>query len=107
VREDELRLLQDKERDVLLNVQRGERPWTEVNAWRLRLLKELDEAFASTELPGRPDYNWANEFLLKARKQMDIPLNPPLNCYAATRRYATRTESTAKRQWRPKRSNPG
>ncbi len=27
------------------------------------------EAFASTQLPERPDYAWANEFLLKARRQ--------------------------------------
>jgi len=44
--------------------------WREVNAWRLRLHKEFDEAFARTRLPERPDYNWANEFLLKARREM-------------------------------------
>ena len=35
----------------------------------LRLHKEFDEAFGSTQLPERPDYEWANEFLLKARRQ--------------------------------------
>ena len=35
---------------------------------RVRLRKDFDEAFASTQLPERPDYAWANEFLLKARK---------------------------------------
>jgi uncharacterized protein len=45
-------------------------PWPEVNAWRLSLHKDFDEAFASTELPERPDYAWANEFLLKARREM-------------------------------------
>ena len=44
--------------------------WREVNAWRLRLHKQFDEAFASTRLPDRPDYAWANEFLLQARRQM-------------------------------------
>jgi hypothetical protein len=44
----------------------GKRPWAEVDAWRVRLHKEFDEAFASTKLPERPDYNWANEFLLKS-----------------------------------------
>jgi hypothetical protein len=34
------------------------------------LHKEFDEAFATTKLPERPDYNWANGFLLTARKQM-------------------------------------
>jgi hypothetical protein len=59
-----------EERDALLTIKRGERPWPDVNAWRLRLHEEFDEAFASTRLPERPDYNWANEFLLKARREM-------------------------------------
>jgi hypothetical protein len=69
LREGELRVRLDEERDALLTIKRGERPWPDVNAWRLRLHKEFDEAFASTQLPERPDYAWANEFLLKARKE--------------------------------------
>jgi hypothetical protein len=38
---------------------------------RLRLHKEFDEAFASTKQPERSDYNWANEFLIKARWEME------------------------------------
>ena len=53
-----------------MNMKRGEQPWPEVNGWRLRLHKEFDEAFASTQLPERPDYAWAKEFLLKARWEM-------------------------------------
>ncbi|MBP9902308.1 MAG: nucleotidyltransferase domain-containing protein [Verrucomicrobia bacterium] len=70
LREGDLRLRLDEERDALLTIKHGERPWSDVNAWRLRLHKEFDEAFASTRLPERPDYAWANEFLLKARKEM-------------------------------------
>jgi len=33
----------------------------EVNEWRLRSHNELDEMFASTQLPERPDYAWVNE----------------------------------------------
>ena len=51
----------DEHRDALLAIKRGEQPWPEVNAWRLRLHKEFDEAFASTRLPERPDYVWAND----------------------------------------------
>jgi len=69
LREGELRVRLDEERDALLTIKRGERPWPDVNAWRLRLHKEFDEAFASTRLPERPDYAWANEFLLKARRE--------------------------------------
>src|SRR3979409_996467 len=70
LRERELRVRLDEERDALLTIKRGERPWSDINAWRLRLHKEFDEAFASTQLPHRPDSAGANEFLLKARKEM-------------------------------------
>jgi hypothetical protein len=70
LREGDLRVRLDEERDALLTIKRGERPWPDVNAWRLRLHKEFDEAFASTQLPERPDYNWANEFLIRARCQI-------------------------------------
>ncbi len=70
LREGDLRLRLDEERDALLAIKRGERPWPDVNAWRLRLHKEFDEAFASTQLPERPDYAWANELLLRARRKM-------------------------------------
>jgi hypothetical protein len=68
LREGELRVRLDEHRAALLAIKRGERPWPDVNAWRLRLHKEFDEAFTSTRLPERPDYAWANEFLLKARR---------------------------------------
>src|SRR3954468_951493 len=69
LREGELRVRLDEHRDALLKIKRGEQTWPEVNAWRLRLHKEFDQAFSATALPERPDYNWANEFLLKARRE--------------------------------------
>jgi predicted nucleotidyltransferase len=57
-------------RDRLLTVRRGEVPWEQVNEWRLELHGEFDQAYASTALPERPDYEWANGFLLKARRSM-------------------------------------
>jgi hypothetical protein len=62
----------DKKPDDLLTIKRGECPWPDVGAWRLRLHKEFEEAFASTQVPERPDYDWANEFL-KARSEMVNP----------------------------------
>jgi predicted nucleotidyltransferase len=70
LREGDLRVRLDEHRDALLRIRSGEQPWAEVNTWRLRLHKDFDEAFASTKLPGRPDYAWANEFLVRARKEM-------------------------------------
>jgi hypothetical protein len=70
LREGELRVRLHEHRNALLAIKRGNQPWAEVNAWRKRLHKEFDEAFASTKLPDRPDYGWANEFLLKARRDM-------------------------------------
>jgi hypothetical protein len=70
LREGELRVSLDEHRNALLAIKGGSQPWPEVNAWRLRLHQEFDEAFAETRLPERPDYVWANGFLLRARKQM-------------------------------------
>ena len=55
-------------RDALLAVKRGERAWEDVNAWRLELHKQFDAAFQQTELPERPDYHAANDFLVRARR---------------------------------------
>lgn len=60
----------DEHRDRLLAIRRGEISWKDVDAWRLRLHKEFDAAFASTKLPELPDYDRANKLLLKARKEM-------------------------------------
>lgn len=70
LREGSLRVRLDEHRDALLRIKRGEEPWPELNAWRLQLHKEFDAAFASTELPERPDYDWSNAFLVRARMQM-------------------------------------
>ncbi len=58
----------EEHRESLLAIKRGERPWPEVDAWRLALHKQFDLAFAATSLPDRPDYEWANRFLIKARR---------------------------------------
>lgn len=55
-------------RESLLSIKRGEVAWEEINGWRLELHKEFDRAFASTKLPERPDYEKANEYLIKARR---------------------------------------
>jgi hypothetical protein len=55
-------------RDRLLPIKRGEVPWPEVDAWRLRLNEEFEQAAATTNLPDRPDYAWANRFLIEARR---------------------------------------
>lgn len=57
-------------RDALLAIRYEEMKWDEVDAWRLRLHKEFDEAFQSTQLPERPDYERANAFLIAARREM-------------------------------------
>jgi predicted nucleotidyltransferase len=70
LREGTLQLRMEEYRDSLLEIRRGGIPWEEINAWRLRLHKEFDAAFATTRLPEFPDYERANEFLLKARRSM-------------------------------------
>jgi predicted nucleotidyltransferase len=55
-------------RERLLAVKAGQLTWEEVDAWRRELHREMEEAYARTHLPERPDYRWANEFLLRARR---------------------------------------
>jgi predicted nucleotidyltransferase len=58
----------DAQRDRLLAIRRGEVPWQEVEEWRGRLHREFDAAYEQTALPERPDYERANEFLIRARR---------------------------------------
>lgn len=58
----------DEHRDHLFAVKRGEVSWQEIEAWRLRLHADFDQAYAMTSLPERPDYERANAFLIKARR---------------------------------------
>jgi hypothetical protein len=60
----------DAHRESLLAIRRGDVPWEDVDAWRLRLHREFDAALARTSLPERPDYARANEFLIAARRSM-------------------------------------
>jgi uncharacterized protein len=59
----------ESHRDRLLAIKTGSVPWREVDAWRRDLHKDFELALARTGLPERPDYEKANEFLLKARRQ--------------------------------------
>jgi predicted nucleotidyltransferase len=55
-------------RQALLYVKAGEMPWEKVEEWRLDLHRQFDRAFEETTLPERPDYERANEYLVKARR---------------------------------------
>jgi len=57
-------------RERLLAVKRGELPWAEVDAWRKDLHGDFERALAETKLPERPDYEAANRFLVKARREI-------------------------------------
>jgi predicted nucleotidyltransferase len=63
----------DEYRDRLLAIRRGEVAWDHVEQWRLSLHRELDEALESTSLPDHPDYESANELLLRARRLAASP----------------------------------
>ena len=57
-------------REELLAIRNGTMAWDEVNKWRLSLHQEFDSAKTKTTLPERPDYERANAFLIKARREM-------------------------------------
>jgi hypothetical protein len=54
----------------LLAIRDGNRPWDEVNRWRLDLHREFESAFRLTTLPDVPNYAEANRLLLWARRKM-------------------------------------
>jgi hypothetical protein len=70
LRERVVRVRVGEERERLMAIRHGAMPWEEVNAWRLDLHHEFDEAFRVTRLPERPNYERANAFLIKARRSM-------------------------------------
>ena len=55
-------------RQPLLDIKAGEMPWDDVEAWRLKLHERFDAALQQTNLPERPDYERANDLLIKARR---------------------------------------
>jgi hypothetical protein len=59
-------------RDRLLAAKRGKMRWTQVDAWRKDLHRDFERALAETKLPERPDYEAANRFLIKARREQTL-----------------------------------
>jgi predicted nucleotidyltransferase len=70
LREGYLPVRVEKHRDRLLAVKRGDVPWPEVDAWRKDLHSEFECALGETKLPERPNYEIANQLLIKARRYM-------------------------------------
>jgi predicted nucleotidyltransferase len=58
----------DEHREQLLAIKRGEVSWEETESWRRGLHLKFDKALERTKLPERPDYEKANDFLIKARR---------------------------------------
>jgi hypothetical protein len=56
--------------DRLLAIKRGEISFDDCEAWRLDLHKRFDQALTTTQLPEKPDYTVANNWLLRARRSM-------------------------------------
>jgi len=72
LREERVPVRVESHRDRLLAVKAGTVPWPEVNTWRRELHEDFEKALSETRLPERPDYEKANEFLLKARRQTAV-----------------------------------
>ena len=70
LREADLIVRVSANRAKLLAIKNAELDWREVNEWRINLHREFDEACAKTNLPERPDYKKANQFLIKSRRKM-------------------------------------
>jgi len=55
-------------RELLFAIKKEEMPWDDIEEWRKELHKEFDRALGETDLPERPDYERANDFLVRARR---------------------------------------
>ncbi len=55
-------------RERLFAIKNEQMPWDDIEAWRKELHMEFDRAVEETDLPERPDYERANEFLVQARR---------------------------------------
>lgn len=55
-------------REELLAVRHGTWTHEQVEAWRLKLHAEFEQAYLDTRLPERPDYETVNSFLIEARQ---------------------------------------
>ncbi len=55
-------------REQLLAIKNDQMPWSEIEAWRKKLHLAFDRALHESVLPERPDYERANDFLVKARR---------------------------------------
>lgn len=63
-----------KDRERLLAVRNGERPWAEVESWRIGLHAELDQALDKTPLPAAPDVVAVDSWLRSVRlRRLDPP----------------------------------
>jgi hypothetical protein len=58
------------QREELLAIREGAIPWDIIDERRRALHAAFDEAFTRTSLPDRPDYDRANDFLVRARRAM-------------------------------------
>jgi hypothetical protein len=63
-------------RDRLFAIKRGEMLWDDIEAWRTELHAQFDQAVVASGLPERPDYERANAFLIRARRQAIAPELP-------------------------------
>ncbi|HSQ58227.1 MAG TPA: nucleotidyltransferase domain-containing protein, partial [Gemmata sp.] len=69
LREREIRVDVAEHREELLAIRRGEMPFDAVQKRALELDSVFQEAFATTDLPEKPNTERANRFLIAARKR--------------------------------------
>jgi predicted nucleotidyltransferase len=72
LRTGELPVRVESARDQLLAIRDGQTPWETVDKLRLDLHAEFERAFEASTLPDRPDYEKANEILIRARRSMAV-----------------------------------
>ncbi len=62
-------VLVTEHRERLLAIRDGQMPWDEVESWRKELHAGFEREFERTKVPERPDYEKANQILVRARRK--------------------------------------
>jgi|GEM_PF-54009 len=81
------------DRERLLEVRAGLWSLEEVDRWRGELSTRFERAFERTALPERPDHEWVEDFLVRARRAALVDARSPASAWTPTRVAPARAEA--------------
>jgi predicted nucleotidyltransferase len=89
----------EEHRERLLAIRDGEVAWEEVDGWRRELHRQFDAALAETRQPERPDYERANAFLVRARRECSMETSPAVGAVPSPAAGFMQKEREPEQKW--------